>query len=304
MNIGITGATGFLGSYLIKYLIENYSYQITALSRNAVNSDLSKVKWLIGDLSSEYDCKNFVENIDVLIHMAHNNSPLTSDNDIHSDAVLNLMPNLTLIETIKRANKKIHIIYLSSGGAIYGVSQNKIPLKESDLCMPVSSYGIQKLTIENYLRLWSCRGFITTTVLRVSNPYGILLPSNRKQGLIGVILNKAKHNEPIQIYGNANNIRDYIHLSDMCDAIEKAVHNKSEFDIFNIGTGQGYSVNEIISIIEYNSNSKLNCEYINNENSRNLIDWNVLDISKAQQILNWQPKADLPTGLKELINNF
>ncbi|KKP40267.1 MAG: NAD-dependent epimerase/dehydratase, UDP-glucose 4-epimerase [Candidatus Peregrinibacteria bacterium GW2011_GWC2_33_13] len=304
MNIGITGANGFLGSYFIDYLLTENIYNIKAFARNPIKSE-KNIKWQIGNLSSQYDCELFVQDIDVIVHFAHNNnSPMISNNDIISDAGLNLLPNLTLLEAIKKSGKKIHIVYISSGGAIYGNSLNKIPFKEIDMCRPLSSYAIQKLTMENYLRLWSDLGYITATVLRVSNPYGVLLPSNRKQGLIGVVLNKLIHNETIQIFGNPNNIRDYIHLEDMSKSIKASFKPSSEFEIYNIGSGIGHSVNEILNLIEIYSGQTHKKEYIENKDVNNLIGWNILDISKAKKELNWQPEINLENGLQNLCNKI
>ena len=299
INIGITGGTGFLGSYLLKYLLKNSSYKIQALTRKPQEFHNKNLRWIIGDLTSETDCTKLIRNSDILVHLAHNNTPLSSS-DILSDANLNITPNLTLLESVKKLSKKIHIIYISTGGTIYGYTNNHIPLKETDICQPNSSYAIQKLTMENYLRIWSDFTYITCTILRVSNPYGVLLSPERKQGLIGVALNTLLKGEPFKIYGNPENIRDYLHLEDMCKAIESSFANKNNFDIFNIGSGEGYSVNDILNYLEKFSGQKFKKEYINDENTKNLIAWNILDINKAKNELNWTPKIKLNYGLKLL----
>lgn len=304
MNIGITGATGFLGSYFIDYLLKKDKYNIWALTRKPIKSANKKLNCIIGNLLSEYDCKEFIKNIDILVHFSHTNTPISSNNDILSDANLNLIPNLTLLESIKKYGKKIHIIYISSGGAIYGESKDKVPFKETDICTPTSSYGIQKLTMESYLKLFSEYSYITSTVLRLSNPYGTLLPSNRKQGLIGVALNKLLNNETFQVYGNSCNVRDYIHLEDMSKAFESCFDLKSVFDIFNIGSGKGHSVQEVLSLIEKDTSKSFKKEFIADENSNHLINWSILDISKAKNELNWQPEIDFETGLKNLCMNL
>lgn len=299
MNIGITGGTGFLGSYLIKYLLKNPSYKIHALTRKPQEFHHENLAWLIGDLTAESDCTKLVINSDVLIHLAHNNTPLSSS-DILSDAGLNITPNLTLLESIKKSAKKTHLIYISTGGSIYGHTNNYSPLKETNICQPNSSYAIQKLTMENYLKLWSDFSYITSTVLRVSNPYGILLSSGRKQGLIGVALNTLLKGETLKIYGNAENIRDYLHLNDMCKAVECSFKAGKDFDIFNIGSGDGYSVNDILNYLEEFTGQTFKKEYINNEITKHLIDWNILNIDKAKNELDWEPKIKLNAGLKLL----
>ncbi|OGU60061.1 MAG: hypothetical protein A2X64_07650 [Ignavibacteria bacterium GWF2_33_9] len=302
MNIGIIGATGFLGSYLLDYLCRINKYNIHGFSRNpmSLNKKNSNINWIIGNLSSEYDCKEFIKNVDIIIHLAHTNTPLTSNNDVISDVNLNLIPMVTLLETIKKYGKKIHLVYVSSGGAIYGQSADKTPFKEFDLCLPKSSYGIQKLVAENYIRLWAEKSLLTSTILRISNPYGILLPTDRKQGLIGVVLSKLLKNDSQQIYGDSNNIRDYIHLEDMSKAFELAIEFQNDYEIFNIGSGKGYSVNDIFSLIEQFTSIEIKKNYIELDNSNKLTDWVVLDTSKAEKILNWTPSISLETGLKTL----
>ena len=302
MNVGITGATGFLGTYLINYLNKNNNYNIYGLTRNSVNLNKNgkNINWIIGNLSSSYDCLEFIKKVDVIIHLAHTNTPLTSDNDIISDVELNLIPTVTLLETIKKYGKKIHLIYSSSGGAIYGHSENKIPFKETDLCIPSSSYAIQKLAAENYIRLCSEKDIITSTIFRISNPYGILLPSERKQSLIGVVLSKLAKNKTVQVYGDVSNTRDYIHLDDMIRAFEKAILIKNDFEVYNIGSGIGYSVNAIFSLIEKFTLSEIKKEFIELDERNNLLNWSVLDAAKAYEKLNWKPEISFESGLKEL----
>lgn len=299
MNIGITGGTGFLGSYLIKYLLKNPNYKIQSLTRKPQDFHNENLTWQIGDLTSESNCKKLITNSDILVHLAHNNSPLNS-NDILSDSGLNLTPNLTLLESIKKTGKKPHLVYISTGGAIYGHTNNYQPLKETNICLPNSSYAIQKLTMENYIRLWTDLSYLTATVLRVSNPYGILLPPERKQGLIGVALNTLLKGETLKIYGNPENIRDYIHLEDMSKAIEKAFNPAKEFEVYNIGSGQGHSVDDILNYLEEFTGQKFKKEQVNDENTQKLIDWNILDISKAELELDWKPKIDFNDGLKAM----
>ena len=299
MNIGITGGTGFLGSYLIKYLLKNPNYKILALTRKPQDFYNENLIWQIGDLTSESDCKKLIANSDVLIHLAHNNSPLNS-NDILSDSGLNLIPNLTLLESIKKTGKKLHLIYISTGGAIYGHTNNYQQLKETDICLPNSSYAIQKLTMENYIRLWADFSFLTATILRVSNPYGVLLPSERKQGLIGVALNTLLKTDTLKVYGNPENIRDYIHLEDMSKAVEKTFKPTKEFDIYNIGSGEGHSVNNILNYLEEFTRRKFKKEQINDENTQKLTDWNILNISKAKTELGWNPEIEFYNGLKTM----
>jgi len=303
MNIGITGASGFIGNYLLKYLSKNKNYKLYALTRTKTPfcfTEYDNVIWKIGDLCSKKVCEEFIMELDIIIHLAHNNNPLNSNYDIPAEANLNLLPNLNLLDSIKKYRKGIHFIYASSGGAIYGKSAMQKPFNENDLCLPQTSYGIQKLTMEHYLRLWAENSFLTASILRIGNPYGVILPYERKQGLIGVAFNQILKKQPVYIFGNPDNVRDYIHLNDLCRVIDKCFQVNKKFDIYNIAGGKGYSVNQILLLIEECINYKIKKEIIHVENDINLVDWIVLDIRKAKNDLSWEPSIGLEEGIRLL----
>ena len=203
---------------------------------------------------------------------------------------------------MQKMNREFHIIFPSSGGSVYYPSKSFKPKKESNRLLSETSYGIQKIAIENYLRIAVKNGLIKATVLRISNPYGVLLPTYRKQGFIGVALHKIKKNEPVQIFGDINNVRDYIHLDDVVNAFKIAVDRQGPiFDVFNIGSGKGYSVKQILEIIEQYLNRLISIEHVFQKGSERLPPYSVLDITKAQKRLNWQPHVSLEKGLKALM---
>lgn len=304
MKIGITGASGFLGSYLLKYLSLKKQYKIYALTRTVSPQKLDMCEgiiWSKGDLVSPQDCLDFVKDLDVIVHLAHTNTPLTSNRDITSDALLNLTATLNLLQAIISHKSQPHLIYASSGGAVYQQSHSKIPFKESDPCEPLSSYGILKCTMEQYLRMSVLQGDLTATSLRIGNPYGVLLPLERMQGLIGVALNQILHQQPVKIFGDPNNVRDYIHLEDMCRIFELAIHHPSGFDVYNVGSGVGYSVNQILDLLEQITNYQvIRSIQPSTQMSSYLPSWIVLDITKAKQELGWQPTITFEQGLKTL----
>ena len=308
MKIGITGATGFLGTYLLKFFIEKSNYSIRAISRTIPLKNYQgaeKVNWLRGDLSSIKVCEDFVCNLDVVIHLAHTNSPLSSDYDLPSDATSNMVPTLNLLQAVRAQDNRLHFIYSSSGGAIYANRKTRKIFKESDICLPENSYGIQKLAGEHYLRMAAKKDWLTAICLRIGNPYGVLLPPERMQGLIGVALTQVLNKQPVKIFGSPHNVRDYIHLLDMCHAFAKVLTPKNSFDIFNIGSGRGYSVDEILYLLEKYSGQKIVRQCVASDATLNYLpSWAVLDVSKAKENIGWEPSIDLETGLKQLCNEL
>src|SRR5712691_11620950 len=168
MVIGIAGATGFIGSYLSRYLAARKCASICLLSRSAAaGPEFENFQMICGDLLSPADCERFAEGVDVIYYLAHTNSPIDSDRDQVSDAMCNLIPLLNLIRAVERVGNRPHVVYFSSGGAVYAPKRGGGRYRESDECGPVSSYGIQKLAAEQYLRLAAQRGGLTAAVLRV-----------------------------------------------------------------------------------------------------------------------------------------
>lgn len=305
MTIGITGANGFLGLYLSDFLT-NAGYGVLAmdLSANHMPYHVEKGRQIhVGNLQSRKDCDALVDKTDLIIHLAHSSTPLSTCNNAAQDLIENLTPSLNLIESIKQSGKDVRLLYASSGGTVYGRKTGHIPFSETDACSPACAYGIQKYTIEKYISCYSHMGYLRSTILRISNPYGVLLPCSRKQGLIGVVLNRIKNGETVQIYGDPENVRDYIHLDDFCRAVLSCIETQCN-GVYNIGSGHGISVNEVLGIIESCLGTELKREYVSNEQTRNLCDWAVLDISKAERELGWKPQIEFKHGLEAMCSKL
>jgi len=251
MKIGVTGANGLLGRSIVGALQQLPKMEIRALVRQLPRVESHpRTDWLLGDLARPEDCRAFVAGLDVVLHCAHKNSPLTSDGDWAQDARLNLIPTLNLLGAIEGAKRCPHLIYPSSGGAVYGLSRAGVPFRESDPCLPENSYGIQKLAVEHYLRVFAERELLTATVLRIGNAYGWLLAPDRSQGFIGTAINRVLHGQPVRLIGDPHNVRDYVYVDDILSAIFKVLEGRRGFEVFNVGSGVGASVMDILSLIE------------------------------------------------------
>jgi UDP-glucose 4-epimerase len=300
----LLGATGFLGGVLRKHLSAVEDLHLTAVART-MPPDLpdaeDRMHWLQADLGSPVDCDELVSRADVLVHLAHRGTPLTSSADLPSDAALNLLPTLTLLQAIRRSGRQVHVVYSSSGGAVYGDRSSAAPFHETDACMPRSSYGIQKLAAEHYLRLAADEGWLTTTVLRVGNPYGVLLPPERRQSFIGVAVANIVRGWPVQLFGDLANVRDYLHVDDMAIAFELAVRRRQAFEIFNVGSGVGHSVREVIALLERTAGCSFAVDHVDEIGGAwELPRWAVLDVSLAKRELGWRARVGLEEGVRRL----
>ncbi len=301
MVTGIAGSSGFIGSYLSRYLASKDIGSLRLLARNSAHRPShAGAEVLHGDLLSRADCERFADGLQSIYYLAHNNSPVNSDSDLPGDALANLVPLLNLIQTIQQLGTKPHIVYFSSGGAVYAPKNDRTPFQEGDRCGPLSSYGIQKLAAEEYLRLASHKGFLTATVLRVGNAYGGLLSQFRLQGLIGVAINCVLLGQPVRLFGNPNNVRDYIHLQDICEIAARAIVPRQPFTVVNVGSGVGYTVLDVLGLIEERLGRPVITQGDQNLGDW-LTDWVVLDNTKAREEFGWSPTVDLRAGIDGIL---
>jgi len=300
VRIGIVGAGGFIGSYLVERLQARAQGDLRLFWRNPEVSPPQPAEVIYGDLTSYPDCQRFARDLDVIYYLAHQHSPVDSDLDQASDAALNLIPLLTLLKAIENLRTRPTLVYFSSGGAVYGTAAKRVPFREDQPCRPTCSYGVQKLAAEHYLRIASCQGHLSSVILRVGNAFGTLLPEHRMQGLIGVAVNNIVHGRPVRIFGDPENVRDYVHLSDVCDLALRVIEDPPRFSVVNAGTGQGFSVREVLRMVEACSPAPVEIQY-DAEAGRKLTAWVVLDSGKARCEFQWEARVKLRDGIAAMM---
>jgi UDP-glucose 4-epimerase len=303
-SIGVTGATGYMGSILVARLADrdDPDLRVRALTRTITTGlpHMPRVEWIQGDVASYRDCASFVGGLDAIVHLAHTHTPLTSNKDLPSDAATNIVPTVTLIQALRDAAAQPHVVYASTGGALYRVDERR-PVTEEDPVEPTTSYGIQKLMSEHYLRLAAREGWITSTVLRIGNPYGVLLPPERRQSFIGVALAQILEGSPVRIFGAIENIRDFIHLDDVMRMFDLALEHREGFEVYNVGSGEGRSIREVVSLLQRFCGTDVQVAHEPpTADSLRLPSWIVLDIGKARRRLGWSPELRFEDGLRAM----
>ena len=306
MRIAITGATGLIGSFILKHLEGLNDHELKCLTRQTVMAGKSShVKWISGDLT-DYECiKNFISHADCIFHLAHNSIPL-GDCSFSRGMITNpLEININLIKAISETSNKPHIIYFSSGGAIYG-DWGGIGYRysETDRCEPITNYGIQKLTIERLFHQAAMLGIINCTVLRVSNAYGLPLNVNKLQGLIGNAISRVMNGQPLRLIGSINNVRDYIHVDDIANVSTQLLQTDQKYRVFNVGSGEGVTVGEIFKIIMSEIGEELPVFETIAEGQQLLPTSNILNINKLQSELNWRPSITLSEAIRQMVLTY
>jgi UDP-glucose 4-epimerase len=297
MKCLILGGGGFLGSHLTDALLaQGHTIRIfdrANLARYRTFLNGEPIEWMEGDFTNRAEVAQAVSGCDVVFHLVSTTLPRSSNDNPAFDVESNVIGTLHLLEAMRRHGAQ-KIVFTSSGGTVYGVPRD-VPIGESHPTEPICSYGIGKLAIEKYLHLTHVLHGIDYCVLRLANPFGERQRLNAAQGAVAVFMHKALRGETIEIWGDGSVIRDYFHVSDAVSALLKAMTYRGEDRIFNIGSGSGKSLNEILAAIEVLLGSPV--ARTNLAGRAFDVPSNVLDISKARELLGWTPQLSFGDGL-------
>lgn len=289
-NILFLGGGGFIGSNLIKKFLNNNAYNIyiaVPSTRNIrkFNEYYDKIKIFQCSLQDTEAISLILvqHSINILVHLASNFLPNSNIEDYEKEFNNILVPTVKLIQIC--STLKIKLVYFSSGGTIYG-NYHKEKFNENDQTLPISYYGQSKLIIEHSILLENRKNKLKFLILRPSNPYGPGQDIYGTQGLISIAIGKALKNEILYIRGNGSSVRDYIYIDDLVFYTYELINRDYENQIINIGSGEGYSINEIIRIFNQNINIPLKVDYV--VSGLEDVHWVVLDVSKLKSMINFK----------------
>lgn len=292
----VIGANGFIGSYLVEALLRG-GYELTAFDRfgsTEPSFSADGVKVVRGDFLSRSDLEDAVQGQDYVFHFLSSTNPATAQSDPTLDIRTNVVQTVELLEACVNAEVK-HFYFASTGGAVYGPQDLNI-YSEIDPTRPVSPYAIGKLSIENYLRFFEAVHGLPSTTLRISNPYGPRQKAHRRQGFIPIALRQILLNEPIVRLGDGQMVRDYIYVEDLVSMISKVVNGPRKFSTYNIGSGVGHSVNEVLETIR--RVTKCDFTVINKPTPASFVDRVVLDMSRYSMEFGPVDNTDLDDGIR------
>jgi len=293
----ILGGTGFIGSHLVELLLAN-GLRVRVFGRSStfpigLSVCANRLEFAVGDFHDSQSVAKAVKGCDHVCHLTATSVPASSNRDMVADAERNLIATLRLLEICVR-EKVRQVIFSSSGGTVYGRTGDDL-IPESHSTEPLSSYGVVKLAIEKYLELFRIQHGLDYTVLRISNCYGPGLPVKGEQGVVGVFLDRLRRQESITLWGNGAITRDYVYITDVVGAFRAALGQQSPFRVFNIGTGIGTSLVNLIEMMERVTDCRA---HIVKQQGRDVdVPVNVLDPTRARKYLCWQANIPLEQGL-------
>lgn len=290
----VLGGGGFVGTNLLRRLgAEGAS--VRAFGRRPKADDGFGGHWIEGEFSDQAAVARALDGMDVVFHLLGGSNPAASNHDPAGELARAVTQNGELIAAAA-ARKVKKFVFISSGGTVYGPA-SAIPISEDAATDPISAYGLSKLFIEKTLGLFHAIDGLDYRILRVANPYGPFQWPNRAQGIVATILHRALRGEPLEIWGDGSVVRDYLHIEDVCDGFVRAAVVETDMRIFNIGSGKGTSLNELTAIAAQAADRPINVIYKPGRAAD--VPVNVLDCSRARDILGWVPRIGLEEGLRD-----
>lgn len=296
----LTGGAGFIGSHLVDELIK-HGHNVTVLdnlSSGKISNINKSCNFIKGDITDYNLLESLFENIDFCYHMAAIPSVQGSIDKWSDSHRVNLGSTINIFEIASK--RKIPVIYASSA-AVYN-DPKSLFLSENSAENPISPYGLDKYCSEMQARLFFQIKGLKTLGLRFFNVYGARQdPSSSYSGVISIFIDKISKNQPIEVFGDGNQKRDFIHVSEVIDALIKSSQyiDSKGCDVFNVCTGIGTTINSLIDSLSKILNKKALVNYLPPRKAD--IYTSIGDPSKAKKALNFKSNMKIYEGLKHCL---
>jgi UDP-glucose 4-epimerase len=295
----VLGGGGFIGVNLSRALVDAGA-RVEAFGRHLPFPEaLQGVTWTGGSFADREALARAVDGNEYVFHLIGGGTPESSNKDPAADLLSSVLNTIPLLDLCLSSHVK-KIVFASSGGTVYGTPACT-PIPESAPTDPVSAYGISKLAVEKYLGLYRHLHALDSVSLRVSNAYGPFQTADRKQGVIAAMVRRALAGDPVEIWGSGDVVRDFIHVDDVVAAMLASATYQGAHRVFNVGSGEGRSVNQILSDVEaVVGRGLLNRIYRPGRPAD--VPVNVLDAGLIGREMGWRPRVDWLSGLRGTVD--
>lgn len=290
-RILVLGGNGFIGKNLSN-MLRDKGEQVISFDLQMPTKHEEGIEYVTGDFFDDVTLEKYTDNIDVIYHCICTINPGNSEMKFLQGYEKDFIQTVKLIEIARK--KQIKIIFLSSGGTVYG-KQEKVPISEDSITKPINHYGNLKVCIENTIRIFNQLDGTNMIIARIANPYGPGQDYGKGVGFIDAVLKSGIGNQTIKVWGAGNVIRDYIYIDDVCEMLYELAFYAGEIDTFNLGTADGKSQNDILDIAK-RWFPELKVEY---KEARNVdVPRNVLDNRRIKEIYH-QEITTLSEGMEK-----
>ncbi len=300
MNIILLGGAGFIGSNLAVALSKDKKNKVTVVDVNKEyfnaysESVFDGITFIESALDYDTNFETLIKGQDIVYHLISSTVPATSNRMIPKELQANVILSSNLFEAC--VNQKVKkVVFISSGGTVYG-KEAECPLDEDTPTYPITSYGVQKITIEKLLYLYNYMYGLDYRIIRLANPYG---PYQRPNGILGAVTTftyKALKNEVINVYGDGSVVRDFIYIDDAVRGIIKIVDGTDRYHTFNLGCGYGTSISSLLDSVSKALSIELKVDY---QESRKVdVPANYLDIKRYEAAYGSLNPISLEDGIR------
>lgn len=299
MKVCVIGGGGFIGQWLVRQLLARED-AVIVIGRSPRPPGLpAEVEYI----RAAYDARNslveVLARVDAIVHLAYATVPSTSFSDPIHDLIANVPPTVALFQQVAAAGIA-RIVLVSSGGTVYG-NVASLPIPENAPTNPISPYGITKLTIERYAQMYHALLKLPVVIVRPGNAYGVRCDGGTGGGFVTAAVRAAACGQSLQIYGNGSAVRDYVHVSDVAAGIVAVLTEGVVGATYNIGTGIGYSNNDILRLAGIAPGQDQGHTVVQYLPFRGFdVAANVLDATLLNRVTGWVPKMSIETGIEEL----
>ena len=297
LRCAVLGAGGFIGTNLCRALVGRVDSLRAFGRRQSFPEALRGCDWMPGDFADPTCLPAAVAGCDVVFHLVNATTPASANVDKVADLNANVASTLHLLDACRETGVR-RVVFVSSGGTIYGIP-DQVPTPETAPTNPITAYGISKLAIEKYLGLYEYLYGLEYRVLRVANPFGPYQTALKNQGVIAAFVRRALAGKPIEMWGDGSVTRDYVYIDDVVEALVLAATHQGPGRIFNIGSGEGRSLNDIAAAIDRLLGAAIP---VDRRPGRPVdVPVSILDTALAASDLGWRPCTGFEEGLRDTI---
>ena len=300
MRTLITGGAGFIASHIVDtYLAEGFEVAVFDNLSSGKRTNLPpSVQIYEGDICNVEQLASALSDFepDIVNHHAAQVSVIVSTQDPRQDATRNVLGTVSVLDACTKAGVT-QFIYAASGGSMYGLPLHT-PCDETTPVNPLSPYALSKYTGEQYVKLWERLYGLPATVLRYGNVYGPRQDPHGEAGVCAIFTSRLLAGEPVKIFGDGTQIRDYVSVSDVARANLLAV-GKGIGESVNIGTGLPTTTRQVFETIK--SATGYTSEATQAPARNGEVQEIVLDVHKAEQVLGWKPAISFSDGIAKTV---